>query len=73
MPIDVLENKVLFKCTFINAELKDEVNIHIPITTQNTVIHLIFCSEHFVKTHSNAQETTFSQNFHTMKLGVIVH
>ena len=43
MPIDVLENKVLFKCTFINAELKDEVNLlqllfQIPLTTQNSVI-----------------------------------
>lgn len=56
MPIDVLENKVLFKCTYINAELKDEVNIRhllfqMPTNTQNTVILLKSCIENFVETH----------------------
>lgn len=34
MPINILENKIQFKCAYINAELRDEVGLRfvVPVT-----------------------------------------
>lgn len=41
MPIDELENKIQFKCSFINAELKDERELQIPVDKQGFVKNLL--------------------------------
>jgi len=49
MPINILENKVLFKCTFINAELKDEKDLIVPVDKQGCVKDLLEESRKFTQ------------------------
>jgi len=41
MPVNILENKIQFKCSFINAELKDETELVIPVDKQGFVQDLL--------------------------------
>ncbi|XP_066936124.1 ubiquitin carboxyl-terminal hydrolase 7-like [Clytia hemisphaerica] len=48
MSIDELENKIQFKCTFINAELKDERDLLIPVDKAGFVKNLLEESREFL-------------------------
>lgn len=41
MPVNILENKIQFKCCYINAELKDERDLVIPVDKQGYVQDLL--------------------------------
>jgi len=48
IPIDELENKIQFKCNFINAELKDERELLIPVDKVGFVTNLLEESRKFL-------------------------
>lgn len=55
MPINILENKIQFKCAYINAELRDETDLVIPVDKLGSVKNLLDEALKFVQPVDSCQ------------------